>query len=166
MNNQNARDWYDKHKSIWLCVECNNKTNWWLRCGKCNKRRWLYSKKYRKEWKEKWLCFNCWKETLTNKNLCLKHYLKQTSSVRLWTNLFDKQLEQLMIKQNFKCALTWDSISWWDDIELDHIISTSKWWSNTLDNVQWTTKEANRLKQDMSIDELKIICTKIIKNFA
>lgn len=165
-NIERVRAWQEEHKKLWLCVECNNKAISGLRCKECNKRRNEYKKKYRKNWKELWLCYECWKAVLVNKNVCLKHYLKKISLIRLWTQSYDKQLKELMEKQNHKCALTWDDINWGDDIELDHIIPTSKWWSNTLDNIQWTTKKANRLKQDMTIKELKILCSKVLNNSA
>ena len=72
----------------------------------------------------------------------------------------------LLEKQNFKCALTGDTISWDDNIELDHIIPSSKKGLSELSNVRWVSKDANRLKQNLSDTELLNICHKVINHLS
>lgn len=75
-----------------------------------------------------------------------------------------EELELLIGKQNYKCALTGDNISFNDDIELDHIIPTTRNGKNELSNVRWVTRQSNRLKNNLTDDELREICLKIIQN--
>lgn len=69
----------------------------------------------------------------------------------------------MMIKQNNKCGLTGENISLDTEIELDHIIPTSKKGVNELSNLRWVTKDANRLKQNKTDSELKELCKKILQ---
>lgn len=163
-NNKNierVRKWQKEQKSNGLCIECSNPATG-LRCDACNKRRAENRKQKYNEWKEKGLCCQCGKETLNNKNYCEKHYLMQISLKRLGTQSYWKELKLLLEEQNFKCALTGDCISFNDNIELDHILPTTRGGKNNLSNVRWTTKEANRLKQNLVDIELKELCKKIL----
>jgi len=154
----------EERKNKGLCIECNNlSTANSLRCEKCNKRRNQWRKKKYHQWKEKGLCPFCGVKTLSNKNVCEKHYLIQVSLDRLGTRSLWKELKELLEKQKYKCALTGDSISLETDIELDHIIPTSNSGKQELSNVRWVTKEANRLKQDLTDEKLKELCKKILK---
>ena len=111
---------------------------------------------------ENGLCNQCGKETIKGKNQCEKHYLMQVSLDRLGSRKYWKELKELIEKQNYKCALTGDIISFNDNIELDHILPTSRKGTNELSNVRWVTKQANRLKQNLTDIELKELCKKIL----
>ena len=159
-NIERVRKWQEEQKSKGLCIECSNPATG-LRCDACNKRRADYRKRKTIEWKENGLCNQCGKETIKNKNQCEKHYLMQVSSDRLDSSKYWKELKELIEKQNYKCALTGDKISF-DNIELDHILPTSRKGTNELSNVRWVTKQANRFKQNLTDKELKILCNKIL----
>ena len=160
-NIERVRKWQQEQKDKGLCIECSNPATG-LRCNACNKRRAENRKKNYQEWKENGLCNQCGKETIKGKNQCEKHYLMQVSLDRLGSTKYWKELKELIENQNFKCALTGDAISFEDNIELDHILPTSRKGTNELSNVCWVTKEANRLKQNLTNEELKILCNKII----
>lgn len=160
-NIERVRKWQEEQKSKGLCIECTNPATG-LRCDICNKRRVDYRKRRKLEWKENGLCNQCGKETIKGKNQCEKHYLMQVSLDRLGSSKYWKELKELIEKQNYKCALTGDIISFNDNIELDHILPTSRKGTNELSNVRWVTKQANRLKNNLTDKELKILCNKIL----
>jgi 5-methylcytosine-specific restriction endonuclease McrA len=70
------------------------------------------------------------------------------------------------IGENPKCYLTGDSIDLSDSssYQLDHIVPTSKGGTNDLSNLQICTKQANIAKSNLSLDELKMLCKKILKH--
>ena len=162
-NIERVRKWQAEQKAKGLCIECSNPTTG-LRCNICNKRRAEYRKRKKIEWKENCLCNQCGKETIKGKNQCEKHYLMQVAIDRLGTSKFWKDLKQLIEKQNYKCFLTGDDISFESDIDLDHIIPITRGGKNKLSNVRWVTRQANRLKNNLTDDELKVLCLKIIQN--
>ncbi len=127
-----------------------------------------YEKRYAK--KRQWLldgkCRECGSDDVIKSNFCLKDYLIRVSAKRLGTGSHWKELISLLEKQNFKCALTSKQISFKDGIELDHIVPISKQGTKQLSNVRWVTKEANRLKQNLTDAELKELCINIINNLS
>lgn len=161
-NIERVRKWQQEQKSKGLCIECSNPATG-LRCSACNKRRAENIKKNYQEWKEQGLCCQCGKETIKGRNYCEKHYLMKISHTRLGTQSYWKELKLLIEKQGYKCALTGDVISFESGIELDHILPVTRGGSNDLSNVRWVTKEANRLKQNLTDIELKELCKKIEK---
>jgi len=155
------REFVKKQKEKGLCIECKNPVNNSIRCDGCNKRRTERLKANYNKWKEEGMCCQCGKETVGNKNYCEKHYLMKVSHSRLGTQSYWKELKLLLEKQNFKCALTGDDISFEMNIELDHILPTYRGGSNELSNVQWVTRRANWFKRACTQEELKNICEKI-----
>ena len=84
------------------------------------------------------------------------------SHTRLGSSKYWKELNQLIEKQNYKCALTGDIISFNDNIELDHILPRYRKGKDELSNVQWVTSRANWFKRACTQEELLEICTKIV----
>ena len=160
-NIERVRKWQQEQKSKGLCIECSNTASG-LRCDACNKRRAENRKKNYQEWKEKGLCCQCGKQSIIGKTVCENHYLKQVSYDRLGTAKYWKDLKELIIKQDFKCALTGDKISLEKGIELDHIIPKNRGGKDELSNVQWVTKQANCFKSDRTESELFELCNKIV----
>lgn len=156
------REFVKAQKEKGLCVECSNPVSGSIRCESCNSRRSVYNKKKYREWKEQGQCCQCGKDTVLNKNYCEKHYLMKISQTRLGTQKFWKELKELIIKQDYKCALTGDKISFDMDTELDHILPKYRGGSNELSNVQWVTKEANWFKRALTENELLVLCEKIL----
>lgn len=104
----------------------------------------------------------CGKDAVSNKNYCEKHYLMKVSHSRIGTSKHWKYLKELIEKQNYKCTLTGDSITFDDDIELDHIVPKSRGGSNELSNFQWVTKQVNWFKGTWTQKELLTMCRKIV----
>lgn len=64
-----------------------------------------------------------------------------------------------------KCYLTGDIIDLNLDIwEFDHVIPRSKGGENTLENLKVVKKSVNRIKHDLSVNELIDCCKKILKH--
>jgi len=160
-NIQRVRKWQEEQKSKGLCIECSNPTIG-LRCNACNKRRAKLRKENYNKWKEQGKCCQCGKETIKGKYYCEKHYLMATSRTALGSQVYWKELKTLIEKQNYKCALTGDAISFEDNIELDHKLPTYRGGANDLSNVQWVTKEANWFKRALTENELLTLCEKIL----
>lgn len=160
-NIQRVRNWQAQQKEKGLCIECSNPAKG-LRCDVCNKRRANLRKENYNKWKEQGKCCQCGKQTIAGKTICETHYLKQVSYDRLGTAKYWKELKELIVNQNFKCALTGDSISFSDGVELDHIIPKNKGGKDELSNVQWVTKQANGFKSDRTEGELFELCNKIV----
>jgi hypothetical protein len=156
------RGFVKSQKEKGLCIECSTPVNGSIRCEKCNSRRAEYRKKKYKEWKDNGLCCQCGKESLKNKNYCEKHYLMMTSMTNLNTSTYWLSLKELIQKQNHKCALTGDKISFDMDIDLDHIVPKYRGGKDELSNVQWVTKQANWFKRALTEKELLGLCEKIV----
>ena len=64
------------------------------------------------------------------------------------------------------CYLTGDSIDLSDprSYEFDHVVPKSRGGSNDLDNLGITTKEANRLKGSLTVEELLDLCEKVLRH--
>ncbi len=71
-------------------------------------------------------------------------------------------------KENSVCYLTGTPIDLNkpETYHFDHIIPTSKGGTNDLSNLGICTREANYAKNDLSIEELKVLCKKIIKHLS
>lgn len=160
-NIERVRKWQQEQKLKGLCIECSNTASG-LRCDACNKRRAENRKKNYQEWKEKGLCCQCGNEVVKNRNYCEKHYLMATSRTALGTQTYWKELKKLIEKQNYKCALTGDAISFNEDIELDHILPIYRGGKKELSNVQWVSRQANWFKRALTENELIELCEKIV----
>lgn len=114
-------------------------------------------------------CFSC----STRKNICgiPKRYLSELrkNAIRrnLEYNLSPEYLEQLIIKQNYKCILS--------DLPIQFRINDTKLHSASLDridsnqgyiigNVQWVHKIVNKIKQDLDEKEFVQMCVFIAEN--
>ena len=118
-------------------------------------------KMQRKIWHLSGQCRQCGDKEIVKSHFCEKCYLIRVSAKRLGSGKYWRELKELLENQKFKCALTGDKISF-DNMELDHILPTTRKGKSELSNVRWVTKEANRLKQNLTDKELKILCNKIL----
>jgi CRISPR/Cas system Type II protein with McrA/HNH and RuvC-like nuclease domain len=76
-----------------------------------------------------------------------------------------KELKEKVIKTPF-CYLTGNSINLTEakSYELDHIVPRSKGGTNQLENCGLASRNANRSKADLSLDEFLILCQEVLKN--
>ena len=160
-NIERVRKWQAEQKEKGLCIECSNPADG-LRCSACNSRRAKLRKEKYNKWKEDGKCCQCGKDTLSGKNYCEKHYLMMTSLTNLKTQKHWADLKKLIVKQDYKCAITGDSISLDGDIQLDHIIPLYRGGKKEISNVQWVTRRANWFKRACTQEELLELCEKIV----
>lgn len=94
------------------------------------------------------------------------------NKVRL-TNNRSKNMDKITLEEvknkfgeNPKCYLTGDEINILNpsSYHFDHIIPRAKGGKNTIDNLGISTKEANMTKSDSTLEELFVICSKILTN--
>lgn len=70
------------------------------------------------------------------------------------------QLAGLWLRQRGRCALTGAKL---DRLaELDHIVSSARGGPSTIDNLQWTTSEANDAKAHLSTAEFVQLCSDVV----
>lgn len=157
------REFVKSQKEKGLCIECKNKTvDGRTRCPVCQSKRAADKKQKYNLWKSEGKCCQCGKETIKDKNYCEKHYLMSTSRTALNTSTYWKDLKLLIEKQNYKCALTGDAISFEDNIELDHIMPLYRGGKKEFSNVQWVSRQANWFKRALTEKELLTLCEKIV----
>lgn len=84
------------------------------------------------------------------KEIILFH-MRKRRAIKKWATLdssIDMQsIKNLLIKQNYKCAISWQdlNITWY---HVDHIIPLSKGWSHILSNIQLLTPKINLQKSN------------------
>lgn len=75
-------------------------------------------------------------------------------------NVTREQLHNLLHKQNFKCALTGQSLDW-KTASLDRIDSTKAY---DIDNIQWMLSEVNYMKRTSTQDRFIELCKLVAEN--
>ena len=148
-----------------------------LCCKKCSKHRLskykskiknskekLEYNNYRNEWRKKrsenGLCKVCKEPNLLNVKTCEKHYLQDLSRKHLGTTKRWIELKILLEKQDFLCAYSGEKLELAVNASVDHIKPLSEFpeLKNNIENLQWTTKQINLMKSNLSeLNFLKII---------
>lgn len=95
--------------------------------------------------------------------------LKYKSYLIKGTFKYDKSGQEEFINKcisNPVCYLTNTPINLSNskEYELDHIIPVSKGGSNTFDNLGLCLRDVNRVKADLLLEDLYLICEKLLKN--
>ena len=76
-----------------------------------------------------------------------------------------QDLETLLERQDFRCALTGESLTP-ENVALDHIVPISEGGSFSVANSQLVTRIANRAKHTISQDEFVILCKRVTQTHA
>lgn len=73
-----------------------------------------------------------------------------------------RRLAQLMERQGYKCALTGEELTP-KTSGLDHIVPVKLGGENTIENVQFVTRDVNKMKNTLSQSEFVSICRKVVE---
>lgn len=71
-----------------------------------------------------------------------------------------EELARLWHSQRGRCALTGDRLD--RSAEPDHKIPRTRGGTDAIENLQWTTRAANRAKRDMTDEEFFALCARIV----
>lgn len=123
----------------------------------------------RRKWEKKTLnngiCLCGGSLPLVNKRECSKCWFSRKAHIHLGSRKKWRTLEDLFIKQNYKCALTGDELVVGDGASIDHIIPVSKGGAvKDINNLQAITLDANHFKWTKTNEEVVDLCRKILKN--
>ena len=156
-------EWHSIRRQKGLCLYCNTVVDEKPLCKTCQDKKNLWRKNQKQIWIDSSVCIECGNERFGNKMLCKTHFFKGVSRKGLCTSAFWQKLMQMLIDQNWMCALTGDLLTP-ENMELDHIISKHTGGLNTMDNVRWVTRDANRAKQHLTDEKLLSLCQKIVNH--
>jgi CRISPR/Cas system Type II protein with McrA/HNH and RuvC-like nuclease domain len=76
-----------------------------------------------------------------------------------------RQIQELLIAQNFQCAYSGKSLEMGSDATLDHKIPRSRGGSDDIGNLQWVSRRVNQMKTDFTHDEFIRACEVIVKSW-
>jgi 5-methylcytosine-specific restriction endonuclease McrA len=116
----------------------------------------------RKQWLEAGKCRGCGNPEVVKAHNCLKCYLIRVSADRLGSGKHWKSLIELMERQNFRCGLTNQLITFSSDIALDHVVPICRGGKSKISNVRWVTKRANQIKSYFLDSELLDYCENLV----
>lgn len=94
---------------------------------------------------------------------CIECYMKHASNQNTGSPKYYKELLNKLEQQNYTCPYTGDKIIIGSNSWVDHILPVSKFpeLAKDINNLQWTIKEANRMKWDYTEEEFKTLIKKI-----
>lgn len=94
-------------------------------------------------------------------------YIKMTSFLKRAPTKQELNLFINRFGKHPKCYLTGDNINLNlpSEYHLDHVIPRSKGGKNIIENMQVTTKKANIAKGALTLEEFKILCVKVSRQF-
>lgn len=153
---ESVKEYQARNKAMGLCLYCSNPSPDKRTCDPCREKR----KTRRTLRKTSGLCRDCSSPKINNNSYCENHSLSNIAR-QINNESTGVQLKELLVNQNYKCALTNDPIAL-HNMELDHIIPKSKGGSNVITNLRWVTKEANRAKSCLSDEDFISLCHKVI----
>jgi CRISPR/Cas system Type II protein with McrA/HNH and RuvC-like nuclease domain len=71
------------------------------------------------------------------------------------------EIYELIKRQNFECAITGEKLDV-NDATIDHIVPVSIGGGNEISNLQVVTKAANRVKGNLTMEQLVDLCKRIV----
>ena len=153
-----------------LCITCgiNNKLPNIKRCKECNDYNTAEDAKRRAANRAAGKCEKCGKSKdnvkIWNNLWCAYCHLKYKFKYPTTSSNADQIINNLLTKQNYKCALTGRDLHT-NKFHIDHIIPKSKGGKDDPVNWQLIVEEANVFKTDLSMDEIIRLARDIASNF-
>jgi hypothetical protein len=160
---ERRRLWAEKK----LCMSCGAQRDTDLvTCNKCTinvrAKNKVYVVEKRKSNAIIGLCYSCNKPHLSNNKLCEKCYYYKASGKALKTKTRWKELQQLLIKQDFKCYYTGIPLTLGVNTSIDHVIPTARGGSFTIDNIVWVHIDINVMKRAHSVSQFIELCNLVV----
>ena len=78
------------------------------------------------------------------------------------SNITQKHLMELIKSQQYRCALSGVELTP-EIATLDHVVPVSKGGQHDPENVMWVHSEINRMKGNLSVEEFKALCQKVVQ---
>ena len=141
-------------KNAGICLNCevnickNNITV----CDSCS----VIAKNKRLNNIKKGLCSKCNNNPLPKIQLCEICFYKSASYNFCKTNTKWILFRDLLIKQNYRCAITGEILTPGDNCSLDHILPISLGGNDDINNCQWVSKSINFWKLNRSHEQVQI----------
>lgn len=132
-------------------------------CDNCAKRSTAWAAEKRRERKERGVCTACGRNPLGAGLVCLGCWFANSATANVNDRLRGPEIRALFDAQGGRCALTGDELTPGVNASLDHIVPRAKGGGNEITNLRWVTFAVNRAKQDMSDDDLFVLCAKVIE---
>lgn len=120
-------------------------------CSECTNKALEYQTNLKGEKPKKPLCSACWVKGR------LYHVKKNVTG---WEILLARFVE------NPVCPYTGEELRLGDNVSLDHKYPKARFpeLSTCIDNLEWVSWKANRSKQDMTPEEFRTFCKKVVEN--
>jgi 5-methylcytosine-specific restriction endonuclease McrA len=146
-------------RALGICRECENPVEeGYARCPQHRLQRNLELVEKRRVAMKEGKCRTCLRQPpLKGSRLCLRCYLREVSVTHFGTGIYRDDLLKMFESQDGLCALSGRFLTLGVNAELDHIIPPSRGGSRGIKNTQWVLFYANRLKSDMTEDELFLL---------
>lgn len=115
------------------------------------------------------ICVKC-KEPLAGKSrYCIFHWMYHCACKGAWhkgrnqagITASASELLELYIKQGKRCSYTGVRLIPGVNMSIDHIVPASRGGPGDISNLQWVTKQVNRMKTDLSDEEFVAMCQTI-----
>ena len=144
----------NNHKCT-CCGNPNDNIDDKTKCKNCTIKESAAYRKRREVFKLSNMCYKCHKNSPMNDyiSMCKQCWFKQMSYASTKSREHSIDIENLFIRQNYKCIYTGEELIPGKNASIDHIIPKSKGGNNDISNLQWVSKKINNAKRDMTHEE-------------
>ena len=166
-------DRYNEKKKNGICVKCKNLVyEQSTLCFSCLERRKISSKRWYQKRGKSWyqkngqykkedksdssFCSTCVEKAIVfgkRRNSCLDCWVQTLCSKRLHSKKDWKSLKELLLSQNFICAISGKVLIPGVNASIDHIVPVSKGGGDSVLNLQWVDLQINMMKSNLLHDE-------------
>lgn len=147
-----------------LCYQCGVKTSGKKGCKSCLDKVKIRMKQRKRSLTNAGLCTQCGRnDKMTYSVLCQTCHIKGKSYRHLKKSKYWEVLLVLLESQDWKCPYTGEQLVLGLNDSLDHKLPQARFPDQIADvtNLEWTTRDANKMKQDRTPDEFLMLIKQI-----